>query len=300
LTDTALNDEPEETGLPQKRRRVWLWVCLATTLIIAGIFWARSFSQETTLRQNVETESTAYALILSEPRTGIRLALLDDFMAEYPHSPYIPYVRAQRRALKTHEQAAWAALTDELYNVDLPPDGKALAISKYVREWGEFSRAAQLSALSENVPPTQSQAMEFAKPASPYKAGGSAHKLAGARPDSMQRPAYTPSLTPPEVVAEETLQIIQARVRTARRPVYPRRARRKGVTAKVTLSLEIDARGRVTSSTVVAISAARYEKDFVKAAQKAAKRSRFHPKTIGGRSVPSHGFLRTYTFNFDD
>ena len=296
MTDTAQIDELDEDELPQKRRRVWLWACLAAILIIAMLFWARSFRQEKTLRQSGETESAAYAMILGEMRTGIRLALLSDFMAEYPQSLYIPSVRAQRRALQSHEQVAWALLTDELYRVDLLPEDKALAVSNYVRDWTQLSRAAQLAALNVDAPSADPQALTFAPPASPYSKGGTDYALAGARTGKVRRV----SNVPPPAVRPEVLQVTQARVRTARRPVYPRRARRKGVTAVVTLSLEIDARGRVVSSTVVGVSAPRYEKDFIKAAQKAAKRSRFYPKTIGGRSVPSHGFLRKYTFSLED
>lgn len=299
MTDNVpIDDVDDEGALPQKRRRLWVWACLASLLIAGALFGVRSFSHEKTLRQIGETESSAYAMILGETRTGIRLALLGDFIREYPQSIYMPAARAQQRALKTHEQMAWAALTDELYKVELSADDKARAVSNYVRKWSRLSRAADLGAINLDALPPDPQALTFAAPASPYKKGGTDYGLAGARPERGRTVIATPPR--PTAVRPAPPTTLQARVRTARRPVYPRKARRKGVTATVTLSLDIDERGRVARTRVVAISASRYEKDFIKAAQKAARRSRFHPKTVRGEAVASSGFIRKYTFNLDD
>ena len=85
-------------------------------------------------------------------------------------------------------------------------------------------------------------------------------------------------------------------VRTSRSPEYPSRARRRGAQAVITLALDIDKRGRVVQTHVFEVSADDYEKDFIRAAKRAAQRSRFNPKRINGKAVPQDGYVRTYAF----
>ncbi|MGB6230931.1 MAG: TonB family protein, partial [Litorimonas sp.] len=76
-------------------------------------------------------------------------------------------------------------------------------------------------------------------------------------------------------------------------------ALRRGVEASVILSLNIDADGRVAMTEVLSVQADRYADDFVKAAERAALRTRFQPKTVGGRPVPASGVRKRYRFESD-
>ena len=80
----------------------------------------------------------------------------------------------------------------------------------------------------------------------------------------------------------------------------PRKARRKGIEAVVILSLFIDERGNVARTEVVSVDAKKYRKSFARASKKAAMRSKFYPKTVGGKSVATSNYLRQYTFTFEE
>jgi len=56
-------------------------------------------------------------------------------------------------------------------------------------------------------------------------------------------------------------------------PRYPRRAYRRNVSAVVELSLSIDDEGEVQMTEVLSVTAKRYERDFIKAAERAAMRT---------------------------
>ncbi|XLW30440.1 energy transducer TonB [Litorimonas sp. RW-G-Af-16] len=86
------------------------------------------------------------------------------------------------------------------------------------------------------------------------------------------------------------------RVRKNSTPRYPRSAYRRNISGVVTLSLNIDADGDVAMTELVSVQAERYEKDFVKAAERAARKTRFYPKTINGEKVPARGILKRYRF----
>lgn len=76
-------------------------------------------------------------------------------------------------------------------------------------------------------------------------------------------------------------------------PAYPPAARAKGLTGSVTLSLQIDATGRVTD---VELVTAQPTGVFDEAALRAARTWRFRPATYGGRAV---AVRVEQTLNFD-
>ena len=71
---------------------------------------------------------------------------------------------------------------------------------------------------------------------------------------------------------------------------------RRKVDAVVTLKLNIDEKGKVAMTELVNVNAARYKKDFVKAAERAAMRTRFHPKTVDGTPQAAIGIVKRYRF----
>jgi len=75
---------------------------------------------------------------------------------------------------------------------------------------------------------------------------------------------------------------------------------RRGVEGIVVLKLNIDAKGKVAMTELVGVEAPKYSKDFVKAAERAAMRTRFHPKTVGGKPQPATGIVKRYRFQLGD
>ena len=64
----------------------------------------------------------------------------------------------------------------------------------------------------------------------------------------------------------------------------------------VVVEMNIDDEGRVAFTDIVSIDAQRYARDFAKAAERAAKRTRFNPKTVNGKAVAAVGVRKRYIF----
>jgi len=75
---------------------------------------------------------------------------------------------------------------------------------------------------------------------------------------------------------------------------------RANIEAVVTLKLNIDATGKVAMTELVNVEARKYRKSFIKAAERAALRTRFHPKTVGGKPEAAMGVLKRYRFQLDN
>lgn len=103
---------------------------------------------------------------------------------------------------------------------------------------------------------------------------------------------------PPEKLAD--IKIVPPRVRKEVNPRYPRKALRREIEALVTLKLNIDETGKVAMTELVNVEAVRYGKSFVKAAERAALRTRFHPKTVNGNPEATVGVLKRYRFTLDN
>ena len=105
-----------------------------------------------------------------------------------------------------------------------------------------------------------------------------------------------PPPPPPPAVKEVKDIITPPSVRKNVSPSYPRSAKKRKIGAIVTISMDIDERGRVDDAELVEIEADRYQKDFARAAIRAAKRTRFHPKTVNGKPVPARDVRKRYIF----
>jgi len=66
------------------------------------------------------------------------------------------------------------------------------------------------------------------------------------------------------------------------------------------LRLNIDERGRVAMTELVSAKAERYRKEFVKASERAALRSRYFPKTVDGKPVSVSGITKKYVYRLAD
>jgi len=95
-----------------------------------------------------------------------------------------------------------------------------------------------------------------------------------------------PSYPIPEVVIYNPAPIIAApkvidlEIRKSKRPEYPRRAYNRGIPAAVDVSYNVDTKGRVVLVRVINVDADRYSRDFERAAKRAARATRYYPKTV--------------------
>ncbi|HHL43075.1 MAG TPA: TonB family protein [Hellea balneolensis] len=244
-----------------------------------------------------ETPRSAYLDIMSETNTGLRLARLVDYRKTYPNSRYSQYVNAQYAALKVFEERDWATYTRVRFDPQTDQDMINRALKSYVQHWGVYQRQAQITHLnSEQIGDDK---ISFAAPRSKYAQADTgvqevpANLLVGDTVGRGQRVAMVrsvPARTQRPSVSHKL------RVKYAPKPRYPSKARRKHIPAMVTLSLDIDAAGRVARAHVVEVRADKYHKKFARAARYAARRSRFYPRTVSGRPVAVSGYKRTYKF----
>lgn len=276
-----------------------LLILAVTVLLWAYFLSPRTASKHTSSK--VQTLHAEYQIILTETHTGARLARLKDYISQHPNSPYIRAARVQYLALSAHETAAWAQLSNTRYDLRATKNDKASAKNAYLYYWGTFTRSEQIEALS---PDTQAKNMDdnadeyaYKRSKSPFSKGSHADILAGAPPKYI---ATIPAIVKQVQAPRSTTRTTKVRPRKAATPIYPRRAKRRNIDGVVVLRLFIDDKGRVHKSVVVRAEAARYKNDFIRAARRAARRSRFHPKTINGKPVPSQGYQRVYTFQSAD
>ena len=243
-----------------------------------------------------QMQHTAYQDILRETHTGVRLARWQDFIETAPESGYKQAARLHASVLKAHEKTAWAQYSEHIYTVRANAEVTAKARLQYVANWGSLIRAEQLF-VKENE--DASKALSFKTAKSIYMQGEKMDALIGA--PSIRVKARKTYRRPPTLQKPKQVNAFQeVRIKTARKPNYPRSAKRRGISAEVVLSLNIDDRGRVKITKLVSVKAKRYRGDFVRAAKRAARRSRFHPKMVDGVPVTSSNYQRTYRFVAED
>ena len=248
----------------------------------------------------------AYLQAIAEPDTALRRARLRDFVNQNPENPRAPAAQAQLYVLDRAEAQAWQDTVAAAYAPGARSEDRRAAVEGFQSDWGRYlgGREAEVEALLAEIEglPDEGQRPDRALPAgpSPFAATVPDDQLAGGpviaqpQPAPVFRlpPAATRTPAPPPRIAEVT----PPRVRRNVTPRYPRRAQRRGVSGVVTLALNIDARGRVAIAEVVSVDAEDYAEDFVRAAERAAMRTRFHPKTVDGEPTEAVGVRKRYRF----
>jgi len=264
----------------------FIFVCIGVVMLALDLGAKRITFKPLTPRQT-------YLSIVSETHTGLRLARLQDFAENYVRNDDTGRARTARDALSSHEQRAWVKLTKTLYSLKSTDIQNTEALATYKSTWGIWNRSSDLPILLQatGVVIISSTDMQYAPNArrSKFAKGKGATMLAGAVPDYELEPS------PPT-----SYNVLNARMKYSKQPKYPRKARRKGIEAVVILSLFIDERGNVARTEVVSVDAKKYRKSFARASKKAAMRSKFYPKTVGGKSVATSNYLRQYTFTFEE
>ncbi|MBL4853702.1 MAG: TonB family protein [Robiginitomaculum sp.] len=293
--------------------RYRMFLVLPPLVVIVGILLVISLrgTHPGMLNQQITTRQT-YLDILGEPHTGLRLARLKDFTAHTPQNTDTRRAKTRQNTLAISEQNAWAGLTDVLYGIGKTRDEKTRAVAHYKTNWDVWSRQTDLPKLlavtglveaqqtvlatSPNTHPADELILPSYSPqnkSSRYAKGNTEASLAG------DIASYTNTQYLPTTITTQPLNaghIRPVRIKFAKRPRYPRRAYRKGISGQITLALDIDERGHVVRTTVISAKAPRYKDNFIRAARRAAMASKFHPKTEAGQAVATSRYVRKYSF----
>ena len=295
--EASLDADTDSTDARKEPYQIWIFVLIGAAFL--GHVLSMGLNKKSPDDSLVSTETSqsieAYSLILSEDRPDVRLVRLEDFMKSYPDNTNAETVRQQKIILREYEEIAWSKLTDTLFDIKADEPTKLAALETYKNGWGTLLRADQLARFTSTDEDEEAGTIKPITKKSKFAKGGPAGDLVGAPVVRIPLPPPPPvRQRPPEKL--ETLDIVAARVKSKKSPTYPRNAKRRKVPGFVTLALDIDRRGRVVDTRVISVQANRYERDFVKAATRAAQRTRFHPKTVNGRPVPTRGFIQKYAF----
>lgn len=298
-------DELDALEGGDKRMVIWLLAIICVALIGALIFWTKS---DTDINVDdgslLRAEQLTYRNASSEITAPMRRARLQDFLTTYPESGYNHAVEAQLDVINLHEAKRWRELNDITFAPSIDREEKIKALDNFEIKWGGAllgGRDEDIKALREDLMQmeetvkTQSRKLKDLKSPIPDTIPDTI--LAGG-PRPLPSPVITrPAPPPPKVVAPVQRDIVPPKVRRSVQPRYPNKAMRRKVSALVVLKLNIDEKGKVAMTEVVDVTAERYQKDFIRAAERAAMRTRFHPQTVDGRPQAAMGIVRRYRFD---
>ena len=302
-------DDPEEENRRESGFSIWPFLIGALLAAIVFFFvWILSPGSPAQPGQSVETAAAraAYLKALSEPTPALRRARLLDFQRSYPDSDRSLAIRDQLDVIQRDELADWEALISKVYDVRADADEKREALAQYEAKWNRAllgGRGEELDTLTKEIDETAAAQplpdRNLKDVESPIPETLPSDTLAGA-PPIYRQPVYIPPPPPKPVAPVVKDVVIQPTVRRNVSPNYPRNARRRNIEAIVIVSMNINAKGRVDMTEIISVDASRYERDFIKAAERAAKRTRFNPKTVNGKAVPAVGVRKRYIFRSDN
>jgi len=300
-------DDPQENStslppMPSRRIKLWIWLVL---LVLAGSVIAyvalSSYPKATPPENPTElSETNAYRAAITEASAPLRRARLQDFRSTFASSTRLRAVNAQLSVLNAKESERWSRVTHILFDPESSRLDKLIALDQYEKDWGPSflgGRDTEIKSLRETLnrdtlaPP--SRKLEDSQ--SPINKTIKDTELAGG---PVIRSGPPPRLiTPPPVIRPQRANVVvPPKVRRNVKPRYPRRAQRKGIEAVVTLNLSIDKNGRVAVAQLVSVDARDYHKDFVRSAQRAARRTRFFPQTVQGQPQAVNNVRKRYRF----
>jgi len=298
-------DELDALERGDKRLLVWVVAGLCLALVFGVVYWTSPGPPAETLGDNnLRAEQTTYRKAISETTAPMRRARLQDFMTTYPESDYLQTVEAQLDVINAHEAKQWIEVTDIVFAPKTPREEKIATLDSFETKWGGTllgGRGDEIQALrkeilqTEDLPKIPSRKLKDLKSPIP-KTIPDTQLAGGPRPIAPPPPIIRPVEPEPRPVKTVELEVIQPKVRRSATPRYPRKAMRRKVEGIVTLKLNIDEKGKVAMTELVNVQAERYSKDFIKAAERAALRTRFHPKTVGGKPQAATGIVKRYRF----
>lgn len=300
-------DEPDDEDFAPPRGFTILPFMIGAVLaglVFFGV-WLMSPGQQVAPGQTVETPASRaiYLTALSERNPAVRRARLLDYQREHPDTDRSDAIASQLDVINSAELTDWEALVQVIYHERMPLEDKRTAFDSYETRWNGRLLGGRGEDLEDLRLILDGAEAVIAQPDRALEAGESpipdtipSDVLAGAPPRmAVTFPIYEPEPAPPPVEVIKDV-IVQPSVRRNQSPNYPRNAKRKKVGAIVVVAMDINEKGRVESVEVVDIKTERYEKDFIRAAERAAKRTRFNPKTINGEPVSATGVRKRYIF----
>ena len=301
----SIDDEPQDKAVQPA------WV---TPVAVAGLFlmavagaaiWIDGTVQSGTSDPvTPEPEARqAYLRALGETQPALRRARLTDFLNQYSQDPRSNAAQAQLSVLDAAADTDWMDVLTIAQDPTQELEMRRTAVMNYRENWGRYlgARDEEIDALLteiEATPDTGDVPDRSLPDIRRDYPGVPDDRLVGAPEDTRPPVIYRPSPLPRRTQIDEGV-VVSPRVVRNVTPRYPRRALRRGIEGVVTLSLNIDADGRVAMVELVNVDADRYADDFVKAAERAALRTRFRPKTVGGQPVPVSGVQKRYRFEAD-
>ena len=302
----VIDDQDEEDLAPAARFSVLPFIIGAIlAALVFFLVWLMSPGQKTAPGQSIDTPASrsAYLSALSEPQPALRRARLLDFQRVYPDSDRKGAIAAQLDIINAAELRDWDVLVQAVYDDRLPRADKDQAMAQYETRWngrllgGRAVELAEIRELLDQTKTTGTPDRSLDPGESPIPEEIPSDILAGAPPRmAVTFPIPEPEPEPePEVIVPKDI-IVPPSVRRNSSPNYPRAARRRNIGAVVVVSMDLNEEGKVESVDTVSIQAERYERDFRRAAERAAKRTRFNPKTINGKAVPAKGVHKRYIF----
>ena len=301
-----IDEQDEEDLAPAARFSILPYIIGAIlAALVFFIVWLMSPGQKIAPGQTVDTPASrsAYLSALAEPQPALRRARLLDFQRVYPDSDRNGAIAAQLDVINTAELEDWDDLVQIVHNDRLTREDKDQAMASYETRWngrllgGRAEELAEIRKMLDQTKTTETPDRSLEPGESPISEEIPSDILAGAPPRmAVTFPIPEPEPEPePEIVVPKDI-IVQPSVRRNSSPSFPRSARRKNVGAIVVVSMDIDEKGKVDSVDTISVQAERYQKDFRRAAERAAKRTRFHPKTINGKAVPAKDVRKRYIF----
>ncbi|WP_026941403.1 TonB family protein [Hellea balneolensis] len=302
-------DDPQDEldALERGDKRMVIWAVAVTCLALIGalIYWTNSGPETKTEDDSfLRAEQTTYRRAVSELAAPMRRARLQDFLTTYPESHYKRAVEAQLDVINLHETQRWQEVNDIVFAPRISQDEKITALDNFEAKWGGAllgGRDDDISALrkdlmqmedSANIPSRKLKDLK-----SPIPVTVPDTQLAGGPRPAAPPPITRPAPQPPKTITTVKRNIVPPSARRNVKPRYPRKAMRRKVDALVVLKLNIDEKGRVAMTELVEVQAERYEKDFIRAAERAAMRTRFNPQTVDGKPQAAVGVVRRYRFD---
>ncbi len=302
-------DDPQDEldALERSDRRMVIWllgvICLA--VIGALIYWTNAGPKDDPIDDSfLRAEQATYRKAVAEMTAPMRRARLQDFLTTYPQSDYKSAVEAQLDVINQHETQLWQEVNDIVFAPRIPQDEKMAALEEFDAKWGGAllgGRDDDISALRNDLMQMENNAnipsRKLKDLKSPIPETVPDMQLAGGPRAAPAPRIVRPAPPPPEPVTVVKRNIVPPKVRRNMQPRYPRKALRRKVEALVVLKLNIDEKGKVAMTELVEVQADRYEKDFIRAAERAAMRTRFTPQTIDGKPQAAVGIVRRYRFD---
>lgn len=301
----SIDDQQDEQDVskPSRNGLIWVAATLGLCTVIAIVYLTSpgvSVPQEPD--DFTKAELATYRKAISETRAPMRRARLQDFLTTYPHSERTPAVQAQLDVITNFEATQWIKVTNIIYDPKLATADKLTALENYETKWGGAllgGRQDEIKTIRESLTDTFEEEKlpnrKLKNQKSPIPDSVPDKTLAGGPKAAPPSPVFIPP-TPIEPVVTTAANIVPPKVRRSVNPRYPRKAMRRKIEAVVTLKLNIDASGKVAMTELVNVQASKYEKSFIKAAERAALRTRFHPKTVNGKPTPAVGVMKRYRF----